>query len=344
MGDKLKIAYVTEKDLSSHKVSGAELKDIKLLEVLRESHSVDVIYVAAKTTGRFGYLFHKNGFDVSLIEKVANYDLVIVSVNVVSENLFGYLKLKDTCCLIFYLGDSMYHEAKQRLSIKYSILVHILLLFERRLLKRVPCMYLGRDEIDCLPLGYRDRALACSFAVKENSPLFDPDGPFVLVGQFGYRPNMEMLKFVCDNAYRFKRKVYVYGINIPELKYPDVVVIKGYVDKVSDIYRGKSCLLYPVQYGVGIKNKVVEATSYSIPTVGFSGAFTNLPVTHNVDCIIARDREDFFSALDGEDFKRLSVGTQSLADKLSLEKVSCDLTIKLKRFLINCRNEQGGRI
>jgi len=45
----------------------------------------------------------------------------------------------------------------------------------------------------------------------------------------------------------------------------------------------------PLNYGTGIKNKVLEAMSYGIPSIGFKEAFTNLDLINNETCLIVSD-------------------------------------------------------
>jgi hypothetical protein len=138
-------------------------------------------------------------------------------------------------------------------------------------------LFLNRDLVKAiLPNG-----------VNQNDSLriaFKIDGDFLLVGNWSYAPNIEMLNF----AIRFLENGEVRGgralrIAGPNLKLQDIpshswITYLGWVKEKSDIYKDTFCLLAPIFQGGGVKNKVLEAISYGIPIFGLEEAFASIPM------------------------------------------------------------------
>ena len=90
---------------------------------------------------------------------------------------------------------------------------------------------------------------------------------------------MRALRILIKISNRINRRIIIYGPNLPIIKdHPENISFEGYVKNISDIYNGACALIYPISYGTGIKNKIIESMSYGIPVIGFSSAFTNLDV------------------------------------------------------------------
>ncbi len=112
---------------------------------------------------------------------------------------------------------------------------------------------------------------------------FDPEGDFLVTGNWAYAPNLEMLdrsiEILTDERIRKGRTLVIVGpnLNLSNLESRSWIRYLGWVENVSDIYRGIYGLLAPIEQGGGVKNKVLEAIAHGIPVFGSSEAFASIP-------------------------------------------------------------------
>ena len=78
--------------------------------------------------------------------------------------------------------------------------------------------------------------------------------------------------------------------NKNKYKQYDNVFFTGYVDSVVEYVQNSLCLLAPIQYGSGIKIKVLEAMSYAVPVITSSIGAEGLDVSNN-ELIISNDND-----------------------------------------------------
>lgn len=115
---------------------------------------------------------------------------------------------------------------------------------------------------------------------RKNTILYEPQfrKDIMFVGGFNHTPNVDAVKWFYTEIFpRIKEKeptikCYVVGSNPPkeirEFEREDFIVT-GYVsdEELEDFYRQIRMVIVPLRYGAGIKGKVVEAMSYSVPVV-----------------------------------------------------------------------------
>lgn len=108
----------------------------------------------------------------------------------------------------------------------------------------------------------------------------DPAGPFVVVGDWAYPPNAEMLRAVVawlDGwASDREERLRIAGPNLTHV--PDVpgVAYLGFVDDLADAYAGTACSLALLRDGAGVKNKVLDSLVMGVPVVGTPEAFNGI--------------------------------------------------------------------
>ena len=302
----MKIAYITERNLTSNQLSGAITKDLRLLKILQSFSSVQVYFNDTTIFHKYYYLLNNGNINEKLFSEINEnaYDLIIISAMVISPYLEGYRKIKGK--KIFYFADSQFHEKNQKLSLKYTLLTTILANKEKSILKNNLCAYLGEDEIKYIPKRYQQNCLVFPFAIDLNQYSFQNDGKLILVGQFSYLPNYQMLVNINKIADKIHSKIYIYGQNIPDLDYKENMIVVGYADQLDDVYKDARALLYTIDYGVGIKNKVLEAMSYGVPTIGYKEAFTNLELENGKSCIEINDEKALIDAANNLDLSEIS--------------------------------------
>jgi polysaccharide biosynthesis protein PslH len=128
------------------------------------------------------------------------------------------------------------------------------------------------------------------------------DAILLFNGAFGYEPNVKALRMVIDvidPLLRLRKdlcyKILVCGKDIPssisELK-NEKVIIAGFVDDVSEYFKGADVFLNPIIEGGGIKTKLVEALAYNLNAVSTdSGAVGINPELCNGKLLVTADND-----------------------------------------------------
>lgn len=319
----MKIAIIFESFKEKEYQNGSSTKNKILYDELNTFSSVDKYIQKVEKRSKMNFFLGGNDkVDDILINKInsKNYDYVIISAMCNSSYLYSYAREINTKCY-FYLADSAFHMRSQYLSFKYKLATFLLSIKENKLLKNNTCIYLGKDEIKYIPLKLRKNAIIFPFYQDKNINSFLNSGHLLLVGDYSFRPNYEMLIKINEISKRLIYPVYVYGSNIPEIEYNKNIVIKGYAPTLDEVYRGARALLYPVNYGTGIKNKVIEALSYSIPVIGYKEAFTNLEdISDSV--VIINSINELVNAANESDFsQKSSFASNYISTNMSLSVV-----------------------
>ncbi|WP_318464691.1 glycosyltransferase family 4 protein [Photobacterium leiognathi] len=329
----MKIAILIESFNEKEYQNGSSTKNKILCDELNVFSSIDKYVHKVNPPSKINFFSGGNGdVDISIINEInsKNYDCVIISAMCYSSCLYTYSKVIKSKC-IFYLADSTYHMRSQFVSFKYKLATYLLSFKEGKLLSDNICAYLGEDEIKSIPRKLRDNSIILPFYQNENKNIFSNDGHLLLVGDYSFKPNYEMLICINKIAQYLKYPVHVYGSNIPEIKYAKNIVIKGYAPTLNDVYNGARALLYPINYGTGIKNKVIEALSYGVPVIGYKEAFTNLNGVKN-SVVIIESQQDLISSCNDYDLQKYSENALLyIKEKMSLLEVSSIV----KRNIIN---------
>lgn len=141
---------------------------------------------------------------------------------------------------------------------------------------------------------------------KENiRPFFDREG-VAFIGGYSHEPNIEALEYIVNTIapalYKLKPEInfYLYGSNLPEkyrgFEIPNVKFV-GYIDNVFDLYDRHRVFIAPLLSGAGIKGKVLESISYSLPTVLSDIAAEGISTINNVNTLVANSHEEWVSQI-----------------------------------------------
>lgn len=288
-----KIALITERK-SGGVDNGSTLRDKNLLASLETFAKVDVFYNDLSGFGRWD-MFRTNvdiPLDIETVLKDKSYDRVLVSTFPVSPCFLTYAKINSA--VIYYLCDSTFHMKSQYLNFKIKLISIFLAYKERQVLQLARTAYLGQDEIDHLPKKYQSQAMIFPFHIKNNENLFDKNGFVTFAGDFSFAPNRAALDQIIELAQDMDIQFKLFGSKFPnDVKLPSNVSFLGYAESLMDLYKGARALIYPVQYGTGVKNKVIEAMSYGIPVIGYKEAFTNIKLNEIVASNVVISQSDF---------------------------------------------------
>lgn len=325
-----KIALITERRSGSVE-NGSTLRDKNLLASLETFAKVDVFYNDLSSYGRWDMLRSNMGIplDIEAVLKDQSYDQIVVSTFTVSPCFLTYAKINSA--VIYYLCDSAFHMVSQYLNFKIKLITLFLTYKELQVLRLTTAGYLGQDEIDHLPKRYQSQAIILPFHIKKNENLFDKNGFVTFAGDFSFAPNRKALNKIIELAEDIDIQFKLFGSNFPaDVELPSNVSFLGYAESIIDLYKGARALIYPVEYGTGVKNKVIEAMSYGIPIIGYKEAFTNIKLNEMVASNIVKNKSDFNNLL-CSDLTNMSLAvhdiiTKSFSKKSVAETISCNLS------------------
>ena len=155
---------------------------------------------------------------------------------------------------------------------------------------------------------------------REEIPGFEERSGIAFLGGYQHPPNAEAVDFFVEQVLPELR------IQVPELKFniygsampdrflalaDDVVNPVGYVKTVETVYHSNRIFIAPLLTGAGIKGKVLGALSYGIPSILSPVAAESTGVRDGVDCLVARDPDEWIEAIvrlysDKESWQRMS--------------------------------------
>jgi GT2 family glycosyltransferase len=135
------------------------------------------------------------------------------------------------------------------------------------------------------------------------APLSERKG-LCFLANFDFHPNTEGLKWFCKDVMpmlaEHQLQLTIYGSNLGD-QIKDLanewIIPFGHVKDVADVYQKHRVFIAPLLSGAGVKGKVVSALAYGIPTVLTPVAAEGIGLRHGVDCLIARNPEEWVSAI-----------------------------------------------
>ena len=101
---------------------------------------------------------------------------------------------------------------------------------------------------------------------------------FVFVGSDTFTQNRLTIEYLLTlwRRYRPPTDLHIFGQQSRPIEPPAGVHMRGYVERLDEIYDQHSILLTPSFLGGGIKTKVLEAFSYGTPVVGNDLTFESM--------------------------------------------------------------------
>ena len=155
-------------------------------------------------------------------------------------------------------------------------------------------------RVDILPNVYPARPLPPS---REQTPF-----RFLFVGQLGYDPNADALRWFVRNMWPLIREratpevaFDVVGAGAPrplarELKSTAGVRYWGRLDTLDRVYKEAGAVIVPLRAGGGTRIKVLEAFARGVPVVATTVGVEGLDVVAGRDLLIADSETDFAAA------------------------------------------------
>jgi O-antigen biosynthesis protein len=140
---------------------------------------------------------------------------------------------------------------------------------------------------------------------------FEEREGFCFVGNFRHAPNLEGLRWFRGEVWpririRFpSAQVKIYGAYPSEEvmswnKPQDGFRVMGHAEHLSEVFKSARVNLAPLNFGAGVKGKVLEAIAYQVPTVGtdlaFEGAFGEDDAASKIPGLSANTSQTFAEA------------------------------------------------
>lgn len=130
------------------------------------------------------------------------------------------------------------------------------------------------DNIEIIPLGINLKDYHLN--TKEEK-VYD----CIFVGNFSHSPNVDAMVYFYNNILPLIKdkapdvSILIAGANPPECitrlaKLDKNISVTGYVDDISEAYLKSKVFIAPIRYGTGMRYKILEALTFSLPVVSTS--------------------------------------------------------------------------
>lgn len=140
-----------------------------------------------------------------------------------------------------------------------------------------------------------------------NLPDFKIRNHFVTIGNFLHPPNYQSVLYLKKSVWPLikqqlpEAELHVYGAyasqKVNELhNEKEGFLIKGYAEEVSEVMQHAKVCLAPLQFGAGLKGKLIDAMQYGTPCVMSSIAAEGMFGNMEVNGFIADDVNDFVNS------------------------------------------------
>lgn len=166
---------------------------------------------------------------------------------------------------------------------------------------------------------------------------FEKRNDIMFVGGFAHPPNTDSICWFVKEVFPTLQnkiegiKLFIIGSHPKEIVKQlasDSIIVTGYItdDQLKEYYSTCRVAILPLQYGAGVKGKLLEALYYQIPTVITSVAAEGVPEVEN-HSIIANEPQDFAKKiellyLNKKTWKKYSKLGKSLINKYYTEKIA----------------------
>jgi GT2 family glycosyltransferase/glycosyltransferase involved in cell wall biosynthesis len=173
-----------------------------------------------------------------------------------------------------------------------------------------------------------DNLFICPWVVnyKGYKKTFQERTGIAFLGGYRHLPNVEAVEFFVKQIMPELRKklpgvvFHVYGSSVPasiEALACDDVVIEGFVESLDQVFENCRVFVAPLLSGAGIKGKVLDAMSYSVPSVLSPVAAEGTGVTNGSTAFIASDPMEWADSIaqlyqDEETWTRFADGLEGL--------------------------------
>jgi sugar transferase (PEP-CTERM/EpsH1 system associated) len=139
-----------------------------------------------------------------------------------------------------------------------------------------------------------------AFAAKDHD--YSIDDSIIFTGNMDYTPNVDAVCYFVKDIFPLilkeipKAKFYIVGqrpVNKVLALNSENVIIKGFVENLTDEYNKAAVAVSPVRIGAGTLNKVLEPMALGIPTVCTQVGFKGLGVKSGEGVVLSNSADEF---------------------------------------------------
>lgn len=260
-----------------------------------------------------------------------------------AEYVKHYHKCPKTIDYMDVLSTGMARRASQRqffVHHLYSIEHQRLLDYEQRIFNYFEYhLIISQQDANCFSYSLRNHfqivpnGINTSYFMPQHeiTPTFD----LVFVGNLSYAPNIDAIKWMCENILKHRKdlKLLIAGADLGKgltmyISNFTNVTLLGWQDDIRSIYAQGKIFLAPMQIGTGLQNKILEAMAMGKPCITTSLAAAAIPGS---PLVIAHTAQEFLAHIDNvlEDPDRANrlgnEGVRFTQDNYSWEKWIAEL-------------------
>ena len=263
-------------------------------------------YFSQRLIKKIDFILKNNDIQLVHIERLhmaycakhikANYSLPIVfrPHNVESSILYGYLKYTKN----FFI--------KKFLKIQYARLYR----YEKEIIKYFDkCLAISKidknemikmnTDLDCMVINPGINILK---SPKKNIM----SDNILFVGSLDWKPNEDSLLWFVDKVFPLIKEeidinFVIVGQNpskkIKSLNFIDGIEVKGFVDDLGEYYSDASVSIVPLQYGGGVKIKIIESLLMKVPLIATEVSVDGIDCINQKHLLIAKSEDEFVKAI-----------------------------------------------
>ena len=170
----------------------------------------------------------------------------------------------------------------------------------------------------------------CPWVVTTQSKIasFEERHDIAFLGGYRHKPNIEAVEFFCKSVFPVLAdrmpdvKFRVYGSHLPDsLKAyeSEKVIMHGFIEDVSDVYKGARVFVSPLLSGAGIKGKILECMATGLPSVISGVTAEGTGLIHSQSTFVADTIDEWCEFIeilytDKEVWERFSRNSLSIAE------------------------------
>jgi len=301
------------------KSTAAGTRMMQLIELFKKE-GFKIVFVSTAAKNKNSFDLNSINIETSEIElNSSSFDTYIKNINPeialfdrflteeqfgwrVSENCPNAIKILDTEDLHF-LRNARQNAHKKQSDVTRDLLINDITKRE------IACIY--RCDLTLIISKYELKLLKKEFKIDsslliyipflldnqnmdtlKNYPIFENRNHFMTIGNFKHEPNWNSVLYLKSEIWPIIRKklptaeIHVFGaystLKVQNLHSPNErFLIKGYIKNSKEAYINSRVCLAPLQFGAGLKGKLIESMQYGTPnittSIGAEGMHKKLP-------------------------------------------------------------------
>jgi len=165
-----------------------------------------------------------------------------------------------------------------------------------------------------------DKLFTCPWVLEDKFTQneFEDRHEIAFLGFYDHAPNVDAVRYFVQEVMPLLRKqktkicLHLYGsgsLNKLREFEGDDVLIKGYVPVLADMFSSIKLFVAPLQFGAGVKGKVLEAIAHGVPTVISPIAAEGLQLISGVNTMECNTPQEWVTAINQLYFDKLKWST-----------------------------------